>query len=283
MPVQTPEVRHHYTTGAAGNRLHYVDYGGSGQPLICLHGVTGSAWTWYAVATGLTEYRRVLALDFRGFGDSQWSASADYRTSDHVADLGALVGTLGTERVDLMGSSWGALVAIEYAAECPQNVGRLVVVDVEPSFEQGETDLFPRPVSYNSATEVQAAEAQRHPHASEEMTAVMAATGYMPTTGGVLAPKHDPFFFERWPFRSDDHWDQLGRIEAPTLFLHAGNSFVRGDVMSEMTARVSESSYVEVAQSSHVMPVDNPQGLVAAVRPFLATTFTADSPPRHGY
>ena len=146
--MQTSSVRHGYTTGAQGNRLHYLDYGGDGSPLICMHGVIGNAWNWYAVAAGISDRRRVLALDFRGYGESQWSGSHDYTTSNHVADLGAFIESLGEDRVDLMGSSWGALVAIQYAAENPDRVGRIVVVDVEPSFAQSETDLFPRPTSH---------------------------------------------------------------------------------------------------------------------------------------
>ena len=59
--------------------------------------------------------------------------------------------------MDLIGSSWGALVAIQYAtAEHPDHLGRLIVVDVEPSFEQGETDLFPRPRDHADHDDVRA-------------------------------------------------------------------------------------------------------------------------------
>jgi pimeloyl-ACP methyl ester carboxylesterase len=267
MTVATPSVAHVYRTGDAGNRLHLLDFGGTGRPLILLHGVTGHAWTWYEVARGLTDRRHVLALDFRGYGESQWSAGHEYRTSDHVADLTKLIGDMGETEVDLMGSSWGALAAIQYAAEHP--VGRLVLVDVEASFEQSETDLFPRPASYGDDSEIRTAEAQRNPNASPEMISLLAATGYSPASGGRFLPKHDPFFFERWPFRSDDHWERLGRITSTTLLVHAADSFVRRDVMAEMADRIPESTLVEVSPSGHMVPVDNPLGLLDMVRPFF--------------
>ena len=267
--MHTPNVRHSYTTGAEGNRLHYLDYGGDGPTLICMHGVIGNAWNWHAVATGLTEKRRVLALDFRGYGESQWSASRHYTTTDHVADLAAVINSRDEARVDLIGSSWGALVAIQYAAENPSGVGRLVVVDVEPAFEQDETDLFPRPTSYGNDDEVKAGVAQANPNASPEMVALIAATCFAPTDEGRLAPKHDPFFFERWPFRSDDHWERLGKLKAPTLFVHAADSFVNADVVADMASRAPDSQLVEVAHSTHVVPVDNPDGLLANLLPFL--------------
>ena len=270
MTVSTPPAGHVYLTGSAGNRLHLVDFGGPGHPVILLHGVTGHAWTWYEIATALNDRRRVLALDFRGYGESQWSAAYEYTTSHHVADLAAVIDEWGADSVDLMGSSWGALVAIQYAAENADRVGRLVVVDVEASFEQDETDLFPRPATYADDAEVRAAEAQRNPNASDEMIAVLAATGYSPTLEGRLAPKHDPFFFERWPFRSDDHWARLASITSPTLFVHAADSFVRGEVMAEMSAKISGSTLVEVSPSGHMVPVDNPGGLLDATRNFFA-------------
>ena len=265
----TPTVRHGYVEGSVANRLHYVDYGGSGRPLICMHGVTGNAWSWYEVATELSERRRVLALDFRGYGESQWSASHDYTTTDHVADLKAVVDTLDAPEVDLMGVSWGALAAIQYATDNPDKVGDVIVVDIEPSFDQGETDISPPPASHADADAVRAFVAQAFPNASSNMVALIAATCFYPVDEGRFAPKYDPFFLERWPFRSDDQWERLDRLQTTTLFVHAGDSFVRAEVMADMAARVRRSELVEVKKSTHLIPVDNPAGLLEVVRPFL--------------
>ncbi len=269
MPVSTPTVLHTYTTGAEDNRLHYLDYGGRGTDLICLHGVLGNAWNWHGVATGLVGQQRVLALDFRGYGESQRSASHDYTTAHHVADLAAVSDSLGDDPVDLIGSSWGALVALQYAAENPEKVGHLVVVDVEASFDQSETDLFPIPTDCASEEEARAGVALGNPNASPEMVSLIAATCFAPTNDGRFTPNLDPFFLERWPFRSDDHWERLTQIAAPTLFVHAADSFVNGAVMSRMAERVGGSRLVEVENSTHVVPIDNPVDLAAVVRQFL--------------
>ncbi len=270
MHIVTSNVRHAFVKGAAGNRLHGLDFGGEGPVLMCLHGVTGNAWNWHAVAAGLSSQRRVTALDFRGYGQSQWSPEGAYTTSDHVADLACVIGAAGFPGpVDLMGSSWGALVAIEYAAAHPEQVGRVVVVDVEPSFEQGETDLFPRPRDHADHDEVIAAVQRTYPNAPADMVELVAATCYGPVAGGRLAPLHDPYFFDRWPFRSDDHWDRLERLTMPVLHVHAADSFVRGDVMAEMDRRTPDSSLVEIADSTHVVPVDNPKALVETLVPWL--------------
>ena len=270
MQIDTSHVGHIFVEGAAGNRLHCLDFGGDGPTLIGLHGVTGNAWNWHAVAAGVRTQRRMLALDFRGYGESQWSSEGAYTTSDHAADLACALDTLAPSApVELIGSSWGALVAIEYAAAHPERVSRVVVVDVEPSFEQGETDLFPRPRDHADHAEVTAAVQRTYPNAPSDMVELVAATCYGPVDGGRLAPKHDPYFFERWPFRSDDHWERLPRIQAPTLHVHASDSFVRADVMAEMDRLTPVSSLVEIADSTHVVPVDNPAALLDCLVPFL--------------
>ena len=56
-----------------GLRLHYLDWGGDGPPLVMLHGLTGHAHTWDHTAAALGDRYRVLALDQRGHGDSGWA------------------------------------------------------------------------------------------------------------------------------------------------------------------------------------------------------------------
>jgi pimeloyl-ACP methyl ester carboxylesterase len=263
----TGDVRHEYLI-ANGLRLHLVNYPGVGRPTVCLHGVTGNGFAWGAVAERLASSLRVVAMDFRGHGDSQWSSSGAYATADHAEDLEAVLASLGGP-VDLIGSSWGGLVSVAVTAKRPELVRRLVVVDVEPSFEQSETDLFPRPHSFDSQAEAEAFERSGNPHAPEDMIRLMAAASTRPGTGGTLVPKHDPFFFERWPFRNDDHWEELPKLTVPVLYVHAGASFVRREVMERMAEQTPNATVVELPDTTHVVPVDNPDGLADLVAPFL--------------
>ncbi|HEY7280541.1 MAG TPA: alpha/beta hydrolase [Actinomycetota bacterium] len=266
--LTTGDVRHEYLL-ADGLRLHLIRFPGDGRAAVCLHGVTGNAFAWSRVAERLASSVRVVALDFRGHGDSQWSRSGAYATEDHAGDLETVVASLGGT-VDLIGSSWGALVAIAFTTRHPELVGRLVVVDVEASFEQSETDLFPRPHSFDSHVEAEAFERSGNPHAPGDMIRLMAATSTRPGPGGTLVPKHDPYFFERWPFRNDDRWGELSTLAPPVLYVHAGSSFVRRDVMERMAERTPNASLVELPDTTHVAPVDNPEGLADVLAPFLA-------------
>jgi pimeloyl-ACP methyl ester carboxylesterase len=266
--LATVAVRHGYTD-VRGLRLHHLDYGGVGTPIVCLHGVTGHAWTWHELAPHLTEIGAVVCLDLRGHGDSQWSASGAYETEEHVADLEVWLDAMGLTRVALLGYSWGALIAASFAARRPERVRRLVMLDVEPSFDFGVEDVPPRPHEHDSHEDAVAWERESSAQASAEMVEVMAAAGTRPAPEGRLVPREDPYFLRRWPFRSGDHWSELAGLTMPVLVVHAGNSFVRREVMERMATVIPDAAFAEVADCGHVMPVDNPAGVASVVVPFL--------------
>jgi pimeloyl-ACP methyl ester carboxylesterase len=265
----TARVSHGYTE-VEGLRLHHLDYGGTGTPIVCIHGVTGHAWTWTAVAPRLAALGTVTALDLRGHGDSQWSAEHRYDTVDHAADLEHWLGLNAGGPVTVVGYSWGALIGIALAARRPDLVHRLAVLDVEASFEQSATDIPAFASAHDSHAAAVAAERAGCPHAPDEVLEVVADAGYRAGEGGKVLPKHDPYFLERWPFRADDVWSDLAELTMPTLFVHAADSFVRLDVMEKMAGLAPDSHFAEVQQCGHVMPVDNPGGLADALVPFLS-------------
>lgn len=124
-----------------GLRLHALDFGGQGPPLLLLHGVGGHAWMWHEVVRDLAGTCRPIALDLRGYGDSQWSPGRAYSTDQHVRDAAALLDFLGIERVDVAGFSWGGLIGLGLAAREPNRVGHLAMIDIPPSFTQSETEI----------------------------------------------------------------------------------------------------------------------------------------------
>jgi pimeloyl-ACP methyl ester carboxylesterase len=254
---------------ANGLRLHALDFGGDGPLLVCLHGVTGNAAAWSGVAASATSWGRVLALDLRGFGDSEWSAEDDYATTTMAADVAAVLEALG-ERAILVGSSWGGLIALATASARPDLVRGLAMVDIEPSFTQAPDDVPPRPRHFADHTEVVAYERMANPHAPAPLLEVIAASATRPAADGGLVPKYDPCFFERWDFRSDDWWPALDVLLQPLLVVRAGSSFVRAEVTEEMARRGRAPAPVVIDECTHVVPVDRPRELADALRAFVA-------------
>ena len=112
-----------------GVRLHARDWGGSGQAVVLLHGLASNARIWDGVASRLAGAGlRVVALDQRGHGDSE-QPSSGYDFATLGRDLSAALPALGIERPVLAGHSWGANVALQFAADRPGALAGLALVD----------------------------------------------------------------------------------------------------------------------------------------------------------
>ncbi len=269
MMSRMPAVEHRYAE-VDGLRLHALDFGGPGRPTILLHGVGGSAWTWVEVAAGLDAASRAVAVDLRGYGDSQWSAGRDYTTATHASDVRGLCERLGLDEVDVVGFSWGGLVGIALATAWP-GVRRLAVVDIAPSSPLDETDVLPLP--YLHATHAEAIEGERRlaPRAGQEVLERAVAGGTRPAEGGMLVRKLDPFFLERWPFRADDRWSELAQLGLPVLVVRGGESPVlsAGDA-AHMVETLPAGRLATIADCGHLIPLERPTELATALREFLA-------------
>jgi pimeloyl-ACP methyl ester carboxylesterase len=112
-----------------GLRLHARDWSGSGQAVVLLHGLASNARIWDGVASRLAGAGlRVVALDQRGHGASEQPGSGyDFATLGR--DLSAALAALGIERPVLAGHSWGANVALQFAADRPGALAGLALVD----------------------------------------------------------------------------------------------------------------------------------------------------------
>ncbi|MPY91579.1 MAG: alpha/beta fold hydrolase [Acidimicrobiia bacterium] len=255
-------------------RLHLLDFGGEGPRLpvlLCLHGVTGHAWTWAGVAEALEGRARVVALDQRGHGDSQWSAAGAYGTTELAEDLFGVLEAEALGPVNLVGLSWGGLVGLRLAAAFPHLVRSLTVVDVAPSTSAPPGQVPPRPYEFDSHAAVREWERQANPHAPDAMVEALAAFGTRPGPRGQLVRKHDPCFQEQWPFRAEDHWDAWRVLAVPTLLVRAAGSPVLDEAsFDEMSAQVVGLRRAVVADSGHLVPVEQPEAFAALVEEFVA-------------
>ena len=108
--------------------LHVHEWGDpAGSPLVCLHGVTGHGARFRKLGRERLADRRVIALDLRGHGRSDWEPP--WTVEAHVGDALATIESLGIERCDWLGFSFGGRVAVEVAAAAPERVERLVLLD----------------------------------------------------------------------------------------------------------------------------------------------------------
>ncbi|HEY8797224.1 MAG TPA: alpha/beta hydrolase [Candidatus Dormibacteraeota bacterium] len=108
--------------------VQFLDFGGDGKPLLMVHGLGGSAVNWMGVAPGFAKNHRAMALDLAGFGRTPlFHRSAALGANAELVHrfIEEVVG----EPVILMGNSMGGHISILVAADHPDQVSRLVLVD----------------------------------------------------------------------------------------------------------------------------------------------------------
>src|SRR5437879_12583894 len=106
-----------YLTLPTSIRLHYLDWGGSGRPLVLLHGLASSCRIWDFTAPLLAEHFHTLALAQRGHGLSDKPGS--YTFAEVTGDLSAFAAALGLDGPVFTAHSWGAGVALFLAGGPP--------------------------------------------------------------------------------------------------------------------------------------------------------------------
>ena len=123
-----------------GLSFHYRDWGGSGQPIILLHGLASTCHIWDMVAPILSENNAVVAVDQRGHGlSAKPDHGYDFATVSN--DLLALLRARDLERPIVVGHSWGGDVALEFAVAHPEIARGICFVDggmIEPSIRHAD-------------------------------------------------------------------------------------------------------------------------------------------------
>lgn len=109
-----------------GLRLRYVRKG-HGSPVVLVHGIGSSIYTWKDVLPLLAAHHDVIALDLPGAGDS--AVPARYDSEQAVRSVTGLMDRLGVARASLVGNSLGGAIAVVIAARHPERVDRLVLID----------------------------------------------------------------------------------------------------------------------------------------------------------
>jgi pimeloyl-ACP methyl ester carboxylesterase len=117
----------HHTATVNGIQMHYV-IGGKGDPLVLLHGYPQSWYEWRYIMPALAKNYTVVAPDLRGFGDSSKPLTG-YDGNSTAEDINQLMKLLGFDRIFLAAHDVGSQTAFSYAANHPNNVTKLVIMD----------------------------------------------------------------------------------------------------------------------------------------------------------
>ena len=240
--------------------------GGTGRPLVLVHGLMGRGSTWARQLPWLTRLGAVHTYDapwHRGRQDDSDRIS----TEKFVAELGAAVESLGVPAV-LIGHSMGALHSWCLAAERPELVAAVVVEDMAPDFVgrtvgAWEPWLHSLPVEFDSA---EAVLAEFGPVAGRYFLEAFDRT----ETGWRLHGHPERWIAIAGEWGTRDFWTQWQAVRAPVLLIEAGDSVAPPGQMERMREIASgPTTYVRVLGAGHLVHDDAPERYREVVEEFL--------------
>nr|WP_199067723.1 alpha/beta hydrolase [Chromobacterium sp. ASV5] len=271
-------------------RYHLRHWGADdAPPLVLLHGWMDCAATFQFMVDALRGDWRVVAPDWRGFGDSQWNEGS-YYFPDYLADLDALLDHLSPDQpVNLLGHSMGAMIAGIYAGVRPRRVAKLVLAEgfglnaTRPAEAPGRYARWLREHQQTGFDPLPSLEAMadklhvRNPGLSPERARWLAATLTQPDADGGVRYRADPRHKMVNPvlYRLEEAKACWQRIAAPVLWVLGERAFdhpmVSGvmQTLDERRACFADLREVTLAGAGHMLQWEQPEALAAAVEDFL--------------
>lgn len=284
-----------------GLRYHVRSWGDASAPkLFMLHGWMDVGASFQFLVDALTRDWYVVAPDWRGFGWSEWCSNG-YWFADYLADLDVLLDHFaGDEPVRLVGHSLGGNVVMHYAGARPQRVAR--VVSLEGFGIPAETsDCAPAKIAKWLA-------ALRKPPAFRPYTNLAAVANQLQKTNPRLARDKAEFLAGHWAKAQPDGSARLDsdprhklptptvyrmeevvaiwkQITVPVLWVAATESMIpkwlgshpEGEAGTDglasiraRAAQVPQAQLVSIDAAGHMLHLDQPEAVAAAIEPFLA-------------
>ena len=270
------------TVTVDGLSLAYQEWGNpSAPPVVMLHGFGVSGHMFDEFADRMQDRYRLLALDQRGHGDSDWSEAGDYSRDAFVSDVDGFRKALGLERFHLIGHSMGGLNSVAYANAHPDRVRTLVLVDVGPeAAKQGVDNIMrftrgPDELEFEEFVEMAHRFNQRR---TLENIRERMRHRLKPSESGKWTWKFDRRFREPdsglkigSSMSNDESWQLFRNVSVPTLIVRGGESDVLTPAVAERCSQeMPRARLVVVPGAGHSVPGDNPDAFTEAVREFLA-------------
>lgn len=265
--------------------LHYIEYAQNGNTIICMHGITGNCHAFDGlVAKGLNEYHRVISVDLRGRGLSDHPAF-HYSMDEHAKDIIGLLDHLQIDKAILMGHSFGGLLSCFLAANYPDRVQRLIILDAAAELNADVIEMlapaFGRLDKKFASWEEYIDMIKAAPYMnfwSDEMLSYYKADVMDTDEGGVTPRSNLTNIIHCSLGVSNEAWSTImPRINQPALLLNALDVYTLGQPLlpeykaQETVAMMKDCKYLTVDGNHHTMMYgDGAKQIVDGVNKFLS-------------
>jgi len=275
----------HTSTGTVRSGDVEIFYRRVGQPgrtpVLIVHGLSYFSYDWIGPASALATNREIVAIDMRGFGNSTWSPTRDYKLETLSADVINLLDAFGWRQAVLIGHSFGGRVCLATAGWRPERVVALALVDFAPDIAAagrrhtaerigGQPDLF---VSVDAALAYHG-----HENTPAQSPLRTRYDAFLKPVEGGYQLRRDLAFRDNFKKAIDTGqsapvpaflWPMLSGLEIPALVIRGTQS----DMLDAPTLDKARQANPRVTgielPGGHDLAGDNPDGLAKALRAFL--------------
>lgn len=266
-----------------GLRLHLRDYAGrSDRPaILCLHGLTRNARDFEGVAARLSGDWRVVVPEMRGRGESGYARDPmTYVPLTYLQDIDALLGHLQLDRVVVLGTSMGGILAMLLAATEGERVAGALLNDVGPELSpSGMARIrgyvgrqLSHPTWVHAARSLADAQGDMYPDYGMDEWLVMAKRLYRLNSAGRIQLDYDMKIAE--PFRvpgneaGPDLWPALDALRGKPVALVRGecSDILSAAVAERMAERLPGADLVTVPRTGHAPTLEEPESAAAIDR-----------------
>lgn len=247
-----------------GRELFYRDKG-SGSVALFVHGFPLDSSMWLEQLEALSDTRRCIAPDLRGFGHSAPSLRPVTTMDDHALDLAALLDVLGVEQVDLVGLSMGGYIALAFAERYPERLRTLALVDTKSTEDSEEAKAGRRAGAERVAIEGRSGLAT-------DMIGVLVAESASTWTRARLRT-----MIESTPVESivaafegmrqrPDRTAVLSNLSVPAAVIVGEHDVLSPLVEADHMAVAAGAALTVVPDSGHMTPIEDPATVAGALR-----------------
>ena len=265
-------------TSADGLSLYYRDYAGpegyDGPPVICMHGLTRNSRDFAELAEHIAETRRVMVLEMRGRGQSDYAPDAStYHPVQYVADVEALLTEQGIERFIAIGTSMGGLMTMMLAANKPGRIAAVVMNDIGPKVEMAGIERISGYVGHgrsyptwmHAARSICSVHGEAFPDYDLDQWLEMAKRTMVVSQNGRISYDYDMAIAE--PFKEPDGaapadlWPAFDALSGVPMVLIRGelSDLLSPETVAEMAKRNPAMTTVTVPRVGHAPMLTEPE------------------------
>ena len=266
-----------------GLQLHYVEWGQPDSPtILLLHGFQSNAHTWDTFSSSMADRYHVVALDQRGHGDSAWAPLGDYTTDAFIRDIVGFIEALKLVPVSVVGHSMGGRHATMLAADYPDLVRKLVIVDTPAELppervalrkQQLASDDLPLPEIFATFEAVIMNGMAQYPLTPEAELRHANYHNLIRGDDGQWGWRWDPELLLRRRHnraQQPDLYLYLRRVRCPALLIRGQHSpLLTADIAAKMVAALPKARMVAIADAAHTVNADNAAAFNEATRAFI--------------